>query len=266
MKVKKLFQHILLKIGNVWLFSHYVKKHRLDATLVNALIRREYPKSEELLIVYLKNCILEDYQMTEMLFQQESEALVIALRQKILNHEQQEILVNKKSAILLEAYLCPKSYFDASRRFGKLAEYLLIDSFVKSSDLERIGAEIAKIYIDNAAKDLLTDDILQLIMKNDGWAARYILEKCRLGHEQEDEFIEKAPQAMLENYLKIWPLWSESAQLKLIKKDFVLAERHFQDHGLRCEAEILFHARRKERAKQQAENQTDENNPSGFTP
>lgn len=266
MEVKGLFQHILLKIGNVCLFSHYVKKHRLDAAFVNALIRGEYNKSEEFLLVYLKNCILEDSQLTEILYQKESEALVMALRQKILNHEQQKILAEKKSAILLEAYLCPKGYFDESRRFDRLAEYILIESFVKSSELERVGAEIAKIYIDNTAKDLLTDDILQLIIKNDGWATRHILARCRLGHEQEEAFVEKAPQAMLEYYLKIWPLWSESAQLKLIEKDFVLAERHFQNHGLRCEAEILFHARRKERAKQQAQNKADENNLSGFIP
>lgn len=266
MELNKLFQHILLKIGNMWLFSHYVKKHRLNVDLVNNLIRGQYKKSESLLIEYLKNYFLEPGQITEMLYQKESEALVMALRQNILSREQQEILAKKKSAALLEAYFCPKGYFENYRRFNKLAEYFLMESFVKSSELERVGAEIAKIYIDNAAKDLLTDDILQLIIQNDGWAARYILEKCRLGHEQEDEFVENAPQAMLENYLKVWPLWSESAQLKLIEKDFVLAERHFQDHGLRCEAEILFHARRKERAKQQAENQTDENNSSGFTP
>lgn len=258
MELKKLFEHILLKLGNMWFFSRYVKKYRLEENLVDGLIRGEYEKSEVLLQEYLKNNLLEYEQLTEMLYQKESDALVAALRQSRLKPEQQIVLAEKKSSLLLEAYFCPKGYFDEDRRFDKTAEYYLIESFVKSSELERIGAEIAKIYIDNAAKDLLTDDILHLIIKNDGWAARYILQKCRLGHEQEDEFVETAPRAMLENYLKTWPLWSESAQLKLIEKDFILAEKHFQDHGLRCEAEIRFHARRKERAKEQAEKKASE--------
>lgn len=253
MKLGKFFQKSILKIGSVWLFEITIKHFRFDEEVITDLIRGKYKNKEMLLLPYVKRHMLNPGQIKELLLKEESFAMLEALRNNNLDEEGERLLGEKCNALLLEAYLLPKGYFEPSRRFKALNEYLLIESFIKSKNETYVAAEVFKAYVDNTSSDLLTNDVLELIVKNDVWASRYILCKCRLKKEQEDFFVANAPQSMAEEYISCQKLWCESAQLYLLEHNFSLAELHYNKYGLRFNAQTIYHAmRRKASAEREA--------------
>lgn len=233
-------------IGNIRLLETAVKHFRFDDEVITDLIRGKYQNSEIMLLAYVKRHLLNSDQIDELLQKEESFPLCEVLRRNVLSKSQQLLLVEKCNVMLLEAYFLPQGYFDCSRRLSDVAEYRLIAGFIKSKNETNVATEVLKAYVDNTSADLLTDEILKLIVANDDiWASRYILHKCRLKHDQEEFFVAHAPEDMIKGYISDKKLWSESAQIYLLEHNFPLAEYHYHLYGLRCNAQTIYHATRR---------------------
>lgn len=254
---KNFFQKILVKYGNFHSFKQYITRQRLDDCYVDYMIQEN---KVEFLTEYIRHHMLSSYQVTNVLHNmadkpdEKTQNLVQQLLRSVrLTAEQEQFIVSKNDVLYLEAYLSPKGYFEPERRFGRIAEYHYIRSMIKTDS--KVGLEIFKSYVANCAKDLLTDELLKMLMENpDSQAAIYVLQKARISREQEDYFITHAEKEQIVRLIKARSLFHDSAQLLLIQNHYDLAENYFKQHGLRSQAQQLYHSLRRqefEKARQQ---------------
>lgn len=249
MSLKILFQDALTK--SAWLFKKYVYKHRLEEVVVRKLVRQN---KEDRLLVYIKRHALSSDIITEILSGEDGKLMQEVLKRYSLDETQQEILVEKNNALLLENYLCPDGYFNISRRFKKTVERQFILSIVMAEKM--VGLEVFKTYVDNTARDLLEDVLFEALAAKDTFVSRYVLMKCRLTKEQEEYLVANAPQGLLEEYFNEKQLASDVAQLKLVERDFELAKSYFNRYGLRSKAQQTFHELRKKMCVKENEAET----------
>lgn len=230
------------------LFVRYVRKHRLSDEIVDYLIRE---KKIPLLMEYTKYNQLSSYQITSILeyFGDEQELNTMKLvqsilRNNILNEEQQNLMVSKNDVLFLESYLSPNGYYDNTRRFKRVPEYNYIQGMVQSN--KNVGIEMFKAYIDNNARDIMTDDLLNFLLEQstDSFAVRYLIQKVKLSKEQEEKLLETAPEKMVALRIQSNELISDVSQLLLVTKYYDLAEKYFDKYGLRSKAQQEFYARR----------------------
>lgn len=249
MELNKFFQKLLVRFMGFGLFVRYVRKHRLNDEIVDYLIRE---KKIPLLMEYIKYNQLSSYQITNILecFGDEQELNTMKLvqsilRNNILNEEQQNLMVSKNDVLFLESYLSPNGYYESARRFKRIPEYGYIQGMVKSN--KTVGIELFKAYIDNNARDIMTDDLLNFLLEQstDSFAVRYLIQKVKLSKEQEETLLEKAPASMVALRIKANELISDLSQQMLVKNHFELAEKYFEKYGLRSKAQQEFYARRR---------------------
>lgn len=248
MKPKKLFQEMLLKAGDTTLFK-YIENHRLEDEIVTNLIREE---KDEILLKYIKIHSLNENQITEILYRDNVDELMLAVvRQYTMTPKQQEIIVEKGNVLLLEAYLCPKGFFDSNRRFATLPEYKFIYGMIKSDKLT--GVEIFKAYVDNVYRTLLTEDLIDLLIANENsFATKYIFSRARLKKEWEGAFVEKASETMLKNYLDAHEFATDAAQTALIRKNYPLARVYYDKYKFRPNPLKLYHDLRQQEIEKKA--------------
>lgn len=248
MELNKFFQKLLVKFMGFGLFVRYVRKHRLADEIVDYLIRE---KKIQLLMEYTKYNQLSSYQITNILedYGDEEDMKTIKfvqsiLRNNILNEEQQNLMVSKNDVLFLESYLSPNGYYDSSRRLKRVPEYGYIQGMVHSK--KTIGIELYKAYIDNNARDIMTDDLLDFLVEQstESIAVRYLVQKAKMSKEQEEKLLDKGSAAMIELRIQSNELISDTSQQLLVNKYFELAEKHFEKYGLRSKAQQEFYARR----------------------
>ncbi len=248
MELNKFFQKLLIRFMGFGLFVKYVRKHRLNDEIVDYLIRE---KKIPLLMEYTKYNQLSSYQISAILeyFGDEQELRTMnfvqsILRNNILNEKQQDIMVSKNDVLFLESYLSPNGYFDAGRRFKRIPEYIYIQGMVQSK--KTIGIEVFKAYIDNTARDIMTDDMLNFLItqSTENFAVRYLIQKAKMSKEQEERLLEKGPEKMVELRIQSNELISDISQQHLVNKYFEMAEKYFKQYGLRSKAQQEFYARR----------------------
>lgn len=240
--MKQKFQKILVKYGGIWLFKKYVSRHHLKDDIVSWLIRNN---KEAYLLIYMAIHLLSSQHITSILEAPVVNAvMLLAVRKHRLSAEQQALLVQKNNVLLLEAYLCPNGIFDENRRFSTLPEFLFVQSIVKSEKLT--GVEIFKTYVDNNYRDLLTADLIRLLVNNEhAFATMYILQKARLRKEQEEQFLNTASDNLIRYYISEHEITSDQAQILLVEQHFELAQLHFNKYKLRVKAQQLYHERRR---------------------
>lgn len=243
MKLKQKFQESLVKYGASWQFRKYVMKNRLEDDVVNRLIRE--PRDEYLLF-YMKHHSLSTNQISEILMREKVDEVMLAtVRAYNLTIRQQETLVEKNNALLLEAYLSPKGFFEPSRRFQALTEYKFIYGMIKSKKLT--GAEIFKTYVDNFYRTLLTEDMVKLLIENENtYPTKYILHKAKLKREWEEMFINTASESQIRDYIYDHELGMDASQIALINKYFSLARIYYDNYKFRPTPQQLFHERRQQ--------------------
>lgn len=248
MELNKFFQKLLVRFMGFGLFVRYVRKHRLSDEIVDYLIRE---KKIPLLMEYTKYNQLSSYQITNILeyFGDEQELNTMKLvqsilRNNILNEEQQNLMVSKNDVLFLESYLSPNGYYDNARRFKRIPEYGYIQGMAKSN--KTVGIELFKAYIDNNARDIVTDDLLNFLLEQstDSFAVRYLIQKVKMSKEQEEKLLETAPEKMVALRIQSNELISDVSQLLLVTKYYDLAEKYFDKYGLRSKAQQEFYARR----------------------
>lgn len=247
MKLKEKFQAGLVKYAGAWQFKKYVEKNRLEDSVVNDLIRE--PRDEYLLI-YMKQHTLSADQISEILMREKvGEVMLAVARAYTLTNRQQETLVEKNNAILLEAYLCPKGFFEPARRLSTLAEYKFIYGMVKSTKLT--GAEIFKTYVDNFYRTLLTEDLVEFLIKNENtYPTKYILHKAKLKREWEEMFVKTASEDMVKDYIYDHEFGMDASQIELINKYPSLAKIYYDKYKFRPLPQQLYHKRRQEENEQ----------------
>ncbi len=245
MKLKEKIQESLVKYAGAWQFKKYVEKNRLEDNIVNSLIREH---RDEYLLFYMKQHSLSTSQISEILMRDKvDEVMLAAVRAYTLTNRQQETLVEKNNALLLEAYLSPKGFFETSRRFSTLAEYKFIYGMVKSQKLT--GAEIFKTYVDNFYRTLLTDDLVKLLIENENtYPAKYILHRAKLKREWEEMFVNTASEDMIKDYINDHDFGLDASQMALIEKHFPLARIYYDKYKFRPVPQQLYHERRQEEA------------------
>ena len=248
MELNKFFQKLLIKFMGFGLFVRYVRKHRLADEIVDYLIRE---KRIQLLMEYTKYNQLSSYQITAILddFGDEEDMNTMKfvqnlLRNNILNEEQQKMMVSKNDVLFLESYLSPNGYYDNTRRLKRVPEYGYIRSMVQSK--KTVGIELYKAYIDNNARDIMTDDLMDFLVEQstESFAVRYLVQKAKMSKEQEEKLMEKGSAALIELRTQTNELISDISQQQLVNKYFELAEKHFEKYGLRSKAQQEFYARR----------------------
>ncbi|MCM1324273.1 MAG: hypothetical protein NC218_08930 [Acetobacter sp.] len=239
--MKTNIQKTIVKFGGSRLFEKYVKNNRLEDEVVNQLIQ---DKNDEYMLFYIKNHTLSTSQITEILYRDKVDELMLAVvKSTVLNRKQQEILVEKNNALLIEAYLCPKGFFDPDRRFCYIAEYKFIYGIVKSTKLT--GVEIFKTYVDHFYRTLLTEDIVQLLIANENsFATKYIFLKAKLRKEWEELFVKNASSELLKSYIAEHEFGMDAAQILLIEKDFTLAQVYYDKYKFRIKPQQLYHEKR----------------------
>lgn len=236
MKMRIFFQKNLVKRGGSFLFG-YVKNHRLEDEVVNFLISEE---RDDILQHYVKYHTLSTDQITEVLFRETVGDLMLeVVRINILTPKQQELIIEKKNVLLLEAYLSPKGFFDCSRRFNTLPEYLFIYNMIKSDKLT--GVELFKTYVDNCYRTLLTEDLIDLLIQNEtAFATKYIFRRAKLRREWEADFVKRASETMLKIYIEEHEFGSDAGQLELIQKSDELAKIYYEKHKFRPAAQSVY--------------------------
>ncbi len=245
MNLKEKIQEGLVKYAGAWQFKKYVEKNRLEDNIVNLLIREH---RDSYLLFYMKQHSLSTNQISEILMREKvGEVMLAAVRAYTLTNRQQETLVEKNNALLLEAYLSPQGFFEPNRRFSTLAEYKFIYGIVKSEKLT--GAEIFKTYVDNFYRTLLTEDLVKFLIENENtYPTKYILHKAKLKREWEEMFINTASEDMVRDYIYDHELGMDASQIALIKKYFSLARIYYDKYKFRPAPQQLYHERRQEEA------------------
>lgn len=248
MELNKFFQKLLVRFMGFKVFVCYGRKHRLADEIVDYLIRE---KKISLLMEYTKYNQLSSYQISAILeyLGDEKELNTMEfvqrlLRNNVLNEEQQKKMVSKNDVLFLESYLSPNGYYDNTRRFKRVPEYSYIQGMVQSN--KNVGIEMFKAYIDNNARDIMTDDLLDFLVKQstDSFAVRYLIQKVKMSKEQEEKLLETAPEKMVALRIQSNELISDVSQLLLVTKYYDLAEKYFDKYGLRSKAQQEFYARR----------------------
>ncbi len=257
MKKRIFFQKFLLFIGKFGslcaLFERYISKYRLEDVIVDTLIR-EY--NVKILRKYIKKHSLSSYQITDIMElwkDKEAEELQLfiaeVLKINFLDEKQQHILVSINDTGFFESYLSPNGIFDVSRRFRPLVEAVYIVKTVQSVQSGKLtGIENFKAYVDNNAGDLMTDDLLAVLLKYpNNLAVKYILQKVHLTKEQEETIINTAPEELVEYFITVRELTSDQAQLTLVKKYYQLSQFYQELYkGLRSQAQQLYHQIRRQ--------------------
>lgn len=243
MNVKRMFEIGLVRYAGLSLFKKYINKKSLDDKVIEMMILE---KKDEYLEAYMQVHKLSDDQVTSILSRNGVDGLMLSVvKNDQLNEEQQEILVKKNNTLLLESYLSPAGFFDLRRRFSKPVEYLFINSIIKSEKM--VGLEIFKTYIDNFYRTIWSEDLFNLLMKNNAsLPAQYIFRKVHLPRDLEERFISEASEALIRDYLQDHHLNNDNALLLLVEEKSELAELYYEKYKLRGKAQEVYFRQRQQ--------------------
>lgn len=227
-KLQKLQQEIA-QTKSLKKFSNFVKENTLSDEALNIIVQNE---NVDFLREYLKYQELTTSQITKILSQNGVNVIMKELVRlvKKFNERQQLLIVNKRNALLTEAYLFPDGFFDIKRRFYDAVEYRYIEIMAQTNKL--VGLEAFKAYVDNNYGRMIRSDVILLLIKYpDSYATRYILHRGKIRKEFEVLFIENASVDLIKYYLEEKQFSTDKGQLALIQKSMELAQIHQSRYG-----------------------------------
>ncbi len=257
MKMKEFFQKILIRIMSFKMYLLYINKHQLEAKVIDSLIDnpdlrylKEYVEKYPLEAPQISR-ILREY--SNIMIMDKLKIVQTVLRKNKLDEEQEMLLIEQNDVLFFENYLSPNGYFDVSRRFGHKGEVSYILKMAKSN--QSVGIELFKAYVDNTSNDLMSDDLLQEIIKLPVTnQIKYLLQKTRFSKEQEVYLLENGQDEQIEVRIETNELQSDAAQLKLVEEHYPLAEMHFEKYKLRSKAQHVYYEKKHEKIeREQAE-------------
>lgn len=233
-----------IKFNNLKKFKEHIQNNALDDEIVNYMIRGE---KIEFLKEYVIYHPLSEEQIKQIFSSADVTPLMLAMARVLdLSSEQQTVLISKKNAMLIEAYLFPKGMFEPSRRFKNEAETLYVEVMAEMNN--HIGIEAYKTYVDNHYRRMLSMDVIEIIIEHpDSYAAKYLLQRAKLKKEYEGFFVENAPRELIAHYLEYNDLNQEYSQEILLRRDFELTAFHQERYGLRQNVQRLFFEERQYR-------------------
>ena len=221
---------------------------KLGETVINRMIDNlENKETEKKLSEYIKRHQLDGALITKILIKVKDESffhfMQEVVRSQKLNDYHQELLASKKNVLLMETYLAPEGFLEPSKRLSRKAEFIYISGMIEKKSM--VGIELLKTYIDNFKRDILTDELLEVALKNDCIASRYLLLRAFLSETQEIYLIKSMSLEMLKDYIEGKPIYQEGAQIVLVENFYELSKRHQEQYGLQPKALQLYHSKRK---------------------
>ena len=220
----------------------------LASSVINRMIDNLHEKENEIKFCdYMQNNKLKSSLITKLLLKLNDEGffhlMQVLVRTQDLNEYQQELLAEKKNILLLENYLAPDGFLEPSKRLSRKAEFVYLRDMIERNSM--VGIELLKTYIDNFKRDVLTDELLEVAIKNYGVASRYLLLRSFLNESQEIYLVKNMPESSLADYLRGKQIYQDSAQLHLVEEHYELSKVHYNEYGLRSRAQQAFYAKRR---------------------
>ncbi len=219
-----------------------------DGVISRMIDNLKNKETEENLCEYMRKYQLNGCLITKILLKVKDESFFHFMQELVrtqnLNEYHQELLASKNNILLLETYLAPDGFLDPSKRLSRKAEFIYVSGMIERKSM--VGIELLKTYIDNFKRDILTDGLLEIAMKNDCIASRYLLLRAFLSETQEIYLINNMSESNLKDYLDGKPIYQEGAQIKLVENFYELSKLHQEEYGLQPKALQLYHAKRKE--------------------